>query len=154
MGREFKGCFVLVVWDWWDCVMRVCIWDWVSEGAPCFTFVDFYTLDDLKEGQLLHGSNWQFLTLHMPGLPQKFLWERKENGHTTKTFTMCSDFFVKWIMTTTSSFTPQCKHTMRSCKYLSLLSYWPRVSMLVTHSHTNVLKCQYMTLGVSTLPWQ
>ena len=24
--------------------MWVCIWDWVSEGIPCFTFVNFYIL--------------------------------------------------------------------------------------------------------------
>ena len=39
-----KGWFFLMVWDWWDCVMGVYIWDWVSEGIPCFTFVDFYIL--------------------------------------------------------------------------------------------------------------
>ena len=44
LGKEFKGYFVLVVWDSWDCVMGVCIWDWVSEGIPCFTFVDFYLM--------------------------------------------------------------------------------------------------------------
>ena len=41
LGTKFKGCFVLVVWDWWDCVMRVCVWDSVSEGISCFTFVNF-----------------------------------------------------------------------------------------------------------------
>ena len=26
----------------------VCIWDWVSEGIPCFTFVNFYILQGRK----------------------------------------------------------------------------------------------------------
>ena len=28
--------------------MGVCIWDWVGEGIPCFTFVDCYILRDRR----------------------------------------------------------------------------------------------------------
>lgn len=36
--------FVFVVWEWWDCIRGLYIWNWVSEDIPCFTFIDFYVL--------------------------------------------------------------------------------------------------------------
>lgn len=52
LGREVKGCFVLEVWDLWDCFMGMCIWNWVSVGIPCFVFVNFYSLQGWGGGNL------------------------------------------------------------------------------------------------------
>ena len=34
-GGGFKGYFVFIGGNLWDCAMWVCIWNWVGEGIPC-----------------------------------------------------------------------------------------------------------------------
>ena len=46
LGGVFEGCFFFIVGNLWGCIVWVCVWSWVGEGIPSFTFLDFYILWD------------------------------------------------------------------------------------------------------------
>ena len=79
--------------------------------------------------------------------PPRFC-ERKGNGRTANTFTMCSNFYARWDTITISSFTLQCTPISRSYNYLGL------PILLCTSSYVSVVctpMFQYVCTNMFTL---